>query len=352
MEIGRGQSPQPSPAELKHSSDCEPGIERIRTADGFVYRNPDGGSLGRRELARIDALKIPPAWTDVWICTDPFGHLQATGRDARGRKQYLYHARWREVRDADKFDRMIAFAEALPSIRARVDTDLNRRKLSRERVLGAVVGIMDRTLVRVGNAEYMRANDTYGLTTLKSDHIEMRPDEVRLRFRGKSGKTHSLCVDEARIVRAIRGLRELPGQELFQYVDSDGRVHDIGSADVNAYLRESAGGGDMTSKDFRTWGGTLIVAEQLSTQPVPKTVQQRERMLTAAVHRAAQALGNTPAVCRRSYVHPQIVELYIRDGVAPLDLHSSHPRQGLSASEAALRDTLVALASRKASAAV
>lgn len=338
-------------AGLRHSSDCEPGIVRRRAGTGFSYRHADGSGLTAAERSRVEALKIPPAWTDVWICADPRGHIQATGRDSKGRKQYLYHLRWREVRDADKFDRVVAFGEALPAIRAHVDADLRRRALSRERVIAAVVGIMDRTLARVGNAEYERANSSFGLTTLKTDHVRVRPDEVRMRFRGKSGKVHALCVDDPRIVRAIRRLRELPGQELFQYLDADGHVRDVTSADVNEYLREISGGAEITSKDFRTWGGTLAVAEALATSPVPDSRLERERAVVAAVRQAASLLGNTPAVCRRSYVHPAILEHYIESAMT-LDPQSAPTRDGLRAEESALLELLATQSSSRATAVV
>lgn len=297
-------------ARLVISSDCEPGIRRVRRADGFAYIADTGERLSEEQLARIEALRIPPAWAEVWICADSRGHLQATGRDARGRKQYRYHEQWRAVRDGTKFERMLAFGEALPRIRRAVDRDLRRPRLDRARVLALVVAVLDATLIRVGNSAYLRENESFGLTTLRTEHAEVGRARVRLRFRGKAGKDLDVGIDDPRIARAIGRVRELPGQELFQYLDEDGEPKVIGSGDVNEYLRELAGT-EVTSKDFRTWGGSLTFTRALVTEPGKPS----QRAVTAALRHAADALGNTPAVCKRSYVHPGIAELYLGGGL-------------------------------------
>jgi DNA topoisomerase-1 len=290
-----------------------PGIRRLRVgANGharFRYVGPDGRPVRDLDtLARIDALRIPPAWTDVWITTDPRGHLQATGRDARGRKQYRYHPRFREVRDATKFDRMLAFGRALPAIRARVEHDLASPKLTRERVVATAVRLLDRTLIRVGHEEYVRENHSYGLTTLRRRHARVVGDAIELHFRGKGGKERRISVRDPRAARVVRRCEELPGQELFKYVDASGALHPISSEDVNAYLREAAGG-DFTAKDFRTWAGTVLAGQALR-ELCARAVGPRsaDRQLTSAIAAVAEVLGNTPAVCRKSYVHPWVIE--------------------------------------------
>ena len=250
-------------AGLRYSTDSRPGWTRHRAGRGFSYRDTDGSTIRDAEtIARIRALAIPPAWTDVWICPWPNGHLQATGRDARGRKQYRYHARWRARRDTDKFDRMLAFAKALPRIRKRCDADLARRGLPREKVLAAVVRLLELTLIRVGNDEYARLNRSFGLTTLRDRHVRVERSAIRFRFRGKSGKQHEVGLRDRRLARVVRTCQELPGQELFQYVDEDGLVRDVTSDDVNDYLRQ-VGGGAFTAKDFRTWAGTVLAYRAL-----------------------------------------------------------------------------------------
>src|SRR6188508_2063078 len=244
-------------AGLRHSSDDRPGITRRRSGRGFAYRDRDGATIRDEQvLARIRSLAIPPAWTDVWICPSPIGHIQATGRDARGRKQYRYHPRWRARRDAGKFDRMLEFADALPAIRARCDADLARRGLPREKVLAAVVRLLELTLIRVGNDEYARLNKSFGLTTLKDHHAVVDGSTVHFRFRGKTGKIQEVDLRDRGLAGIVRRCQELPGQELFQYVDDDGEIRDVASDDVNAYLREASGGAGFTAKDFRTWAGT------------------------------------------------------------------------------------------------
>jgi DNA topoisomerase-1 len=255
-------------------------------------------------LARIRSLAIPPAYTDVWICPSPHGHVQATARDARGRKQYRYHAEWKAWRDATKFERTLDFARALPKLRARIARDLRRNGLVRERVLATILRLLDRTHVRIGNEEYAKANRSYGLSTLRDRHAKVRGDEVLLHFRGKSGKEHHVALADARVARVVRRCGDLPGQHLFQYRDEEGALHRVGSNEVNEYLREVIGNG-FTAKDFRTWAATVSVAGSLLAHG-----KASEAMLRAAVERAANELGNTPAVCRRAYVHPAIMEAF------------------------------------------
>jgi DNA topoisomerase-1 len=298
-------------AGLRHVSDERPGITRHRQGKGFAYRLPKGGAVtDPAVLERIASLAIPPAWTGVWICTDPRGHIQATGRDQRGRKQYRYHPRWREVRDAAKYEHMLEFAEALPGIRARVTADMRRPGLSRERVLATVVHLLEATLIRVGNDDYADQNNSYGLTTLKDQHVAVQGSELRFRFKGKSGKEWRLRVADRRIARIVRACQELPGQELFQYVDEEGVVRDVTSADVNDYLREISGR-EITAKDFRTWAGTVLAA--LALQEVTEFDSQTaaKRHIKAAIERVAMRLGNTPAICRKCYVHPQVLDCYL-----------------------------------------
>lgn len=301
------------PKPFAYSSDAEPGIRRMSRGDGFLYFRPDGRPVRREsDLTRIAALVIPPAWTDVWICTDPRGHLQATGKDARGRKQYRYHPAWIAERDSNKFASLTDFARALPRIRRAVVRDLRRPALCKERVLAAVVRLMDQAFVRVGNERYRRENGSFGATTLRARHVRASRDGVVLDFRGKSGKRHTVRIDDARVVRVIRRCLELPGDVLFQYRDGD-TTRSISGADVNAYLK-SISGSDITSKDFRTWGGTVRAANLLwngdndATPPAGKTAMRA--CVRDAIKAAAQALGNTPAVCRRSYIHPRIFKCY------------------------------------------
>jgi DNA topoisomerase I len=298
-------------AGLRYSSDTRPGIERRRAGRGFSYRQPSGARVTDREtLARIRSLAIPPAWTEVWICTDPRGHLQATGRDARGRKQHRYHPRWRSTRDDSKFDRMIAFARALPGIRARTEEDLAKRGLPREKVLAVVIRLLELTLIRVGNDEYARLNRSFGLTTLRNRHATIEGTSVRFRFRGKAGRTHEVSLRDRRLASVIRRCQELPGQELFQYTDDDGEVRDVSSEDVNAYLRDISGG-DFTAKDFRTWAGTVLAYRALRALQPAGTKNDARRNVVAAIRETAGRLGNTAAVCRQSYVHPAMLEAYL-----------------------------------------
>jgi DNA topoisomerase-1 len=298
-------------AGLRWVSDERPGIRRRRRGKGFLYARADGSPVPEGpELARIRRLAVPPAWSDVWICPDPRGHLQATGRDARGRKQYRYHDRWREARDANKFDRIVAFGRALPRIRRRCSRDLGRAGLPRERVLAAIVRLLDESLIRVGNREYARDNKSFGLTTLRSRHVKVRGAEIRFSFRGKSGVEHSLGVSDKRVARVVRRLQDLPGQDVFQYLDEEGRRRGIDSSDVNDYLREISGS-DFTAKDFRTWTATVLAAEALREMQHFDGDVEAKKNVVAAIESVAARLGNTPAVCRRCYVHPAITDSYL-----------------------------------------
>ena len=303
-------------AGLRWSTDAKPGIVRRRAGRGFSYRAPDGSTIrDATTLARIRALAIPPAWTDVWICTDPRGHVQATGRDARGRKQHRYHAAYREHRDLAKFDRMIAFAGLLPTIRDRVDSDLGRPGLPREKVLAAVVRLLELTLIRVGNEEYARLNKSFGLTTLRDRHATVDGSRIRFRFSGKSGKRHEVTLRDRRLARVVARCQELPGQDLLQYEDDQGQVRDVRSEDVNDYLREAAGGADVTAKDFRTWAGTVLTYRALRALQPGETDREARRNVVEAIRQTSEALGNTPAVARKSYVHPAVLQAYLDGGL-------------------------------------
>jgi DNA topoisomerase-1 len=298
-------------ADLAYVSDSAPGIRRVRSGRGFRYVGPDGGPLrDPRELQRIRALAVPPAWRDVWICPDPHGHIQAVGRDARGRRQYRYHPRWRQLRDEAKFSRMVAFGRALPLIRARVDEALAKTRLSREKVLALVLRLLEITLIRVGNEEYARDNASFGLTTLRRRHVAVTGEQLRFRFKGKSGKEHAFGIRDRRLSRIVKRCQELPGQELFRYVDGAGRRRAIGSTDVNAYLR-ALSGRDFTAKDFRTWAGTVRAAYALRALAPFASGREAKRNVARAVESVAARLGNTPAICRRCYIHPVVVDSYL-----------------------------------------
>jgi DNA topoisomerase I len=298
-------------AQLRYVHDSMPGILRHKARNGFDYRLPDG-SLVRdiATLKRIRALVIPPAWIDVWICRDPNGHLQATGRDQRGRKQYRYHARWREVRDDAKYGKLLIFARVLPLIRARVEEDLKRPGLPRERVLAAVVRLMELTLFRVGNSEYARKNKSFGLTTLRDHHARIDGSHIHLSFRGKSGNRYESDINDRRLARIVKGCRDLPGYELFQFLDDDGNRQAVGSEEVNAYLREITGE-DITAKDSRTWAGTQLAAEALRALRDIDNESRRKKAIIRAVEKVARHLGNTQAVCRRCYIHPAVLDGYV-----------------------------------------
>lgn len=293
-------------AGLRYVTDSLPGIRRIRCGAGFRYLKPNGRRLtSQRELARIKALVIPPAWEDVWICPLENGHLQATGRDAKQRKQSRYHVKWQEVRDGTKYDRMLAFGHALPRLRRRIKRDLARRGLSREKVLATVVELLETTLIRVGNEEYARENRSFGLTTMRSSHVDVSGSLLRFEFRGKSGVAHSIDLRDPRLARIVKRCQELPGQQLFQYVDQQDQRHDVDSSDVNDYLREATGE-DFTSKDFRTWMATVFAASLLHRARPAASRSQATRNFAKVIERVARQLGNTKAVCRKCYVHPAV----------------------------------------------
>jgi DNA topoisomerase-1 len=297
-------------AGLTYVSDLDPGIRRRKAGHGFNYLDPDGKPVtGEPTLDRIRKLAIPPAWTDVWICPSPRGHIQATGRDAKGRKQYRYHERWREVRDLHKYDRLIAFGRALPKLRAQVERDLARHGLPREKVLAAVIRVMEITLIRVGNEEYARANRSFGLTTLRDRHAKIGARKAVFEFRGKSGKVHRTGFSDRRLARIVKACQDLPGQHLFQYLDHDGRRHSVESADVNAYLRDVLGE-DFSAKDIRTWAGTIAAARALVTLPRWASEAEARHNIVICVKAVAGVLGNTPAVCRKAYIHPAVLEAY------------------------------------------
>jgi DNA topoisomerase I len=297
-------------AGLSYLSDEKPGISRKRIGKGFSYRTAQGAKPDAATLKRITSLAIPPAWTDVWICPRPDGHIQATGRDARGRKQYRYHARFREIRESTKYHRMLAFAESLPAVRAKVQKHLSQRGLTRQKVLAAVVHLLEATLIRVGSDEYARTNKSYGLTTLKNRHVDVSGSTLKFNFKGKSGKVWKLNMRDRRIAKVIRACQDLPGQELFQYVDDDGEARDVTSSDVNDYLREITGD-DITAKDFRTWHGTVLAALALSEFQRFDSEAGAKRNIRDAIQRVAARLGNTPTICRKCYVHPEILSTYV-----------------------------------------
>ncbi|HET7028467.1 MAG TPA: hypothetical protein VFI28_12305 [Candidatus Limnocylindrales bacterium] len=306
----------PSPAAarsigLRHSRDDEPGILRRRSGDEWAFETSDGQAVtDEAVVSRIVALAIPPAWTSVWICADDRGHLQATGRDARGRKQYRYHRAFRAHREAAKFEELIAFGRALPKIRERVESDLRLPGLSREKVLAACVRVLDLTLVRVGNEEYARANRSFGLTTLRDRHAKIEGGRVRFRFRGKSGKVHEVGIRDRRLASIIKRCQDLPGQDLFQYVDDDGLTRDVASDDVNDYLREIAGP-DVSAKMFRTWSATVLAGRALTAFRDEETGRATKRHVVEAMKEVADRLGNTPTVARNSYVHPAVLDAYL-----------------------------------------
>jgi DNA topoisomerase-1 len=326
-------------AGLRYVGDAVLGIIRRRRGKSFSYFGPSGRTLrDENVLRRIRSLVIPPAWTDVWICPFANGHLQATGRDARRRKQYRYHHRWREERDETKYERMIDFARALPRMRTRINRDLRRRGLPREKVLAAVARLLETTLVRVGNDEYARDNRSFGLTTLRDEHAKVRGSKIEFDFLGKSGIGHEVETQDSRLARIVRECQNLPGQELFQYVDAGGRVRDVGSEDVNRYLREISGQ-DFTAKDFRTWAGTSLAAQALREFEEFDSQAAAKRNITRAIERVAERLGNTTAVCRKSYVHPAVIEAYLdRSLIKTLKRRT----------EAELRDSLTTLSPEEA----
>ncbi len=314
-------------AGLRYVDDTIPGYSRKRTRSGFAFYDTNGKVLAdEAEIARIKSLAIPPAYERVWICPFPNGHVQATARDAKGRKQYRYHKKWREVRDSGKYESTLAFALALPALRERVSADMAKDCMNREKVLATVVRLLEDTLIRVGNEGYAKENGSFGLTTLRAKHVKIEAEKrIKLKFRGKSGVEHALTVEDKRLARTIKRCRDLPGEVLFTYLDDDGNAQPVHSEDVNAYLREATGG-DFTAKDFRTWAGTVECAIQLERLGPAQNVAEAKRNVTLACANTAKRLGNTAAVCRKAYVHPAIVETYLDDRALILP----HPRDAKS----------------------
>jgi DNA topoisomerase-1 len=311
-------------AGLRYVSDTQPGIHRLKSGKSFRYRSADGKPLRDKEdLARIHALVIPPAWTDVWICANPLGHLQASGRDVRGRKQSRYHARWRQTRDATKYERMTAFAKVLPKLRRRIRHDLALPGLPKERILATLVRLMEVTLIRIGNEEYARTNHSYGLTTMRNRHVEVNGEKITFSFLGKSRVHHTIDLHDRRLAKIVKQCADIPGYELFQYLDHDGHHHSVDSSDVNAYLHEVTGQ-DFTAKDFRTWAGSVMASDLLREFGPFASEAEAKRNIVQAIAAVASKLGNTPSVCRKCYVHPAVLDAYlgsasVRSAQAKLD---------------------------------
>ncbi|MFC1460714.1 DNA topoisomerase IB [Microvirga arabica] len=306
-------------AGLLYVSDEEPGIRRKKSGKGFTYLKPDGSKVAdKATLDRIKSLAIPPAYTDVWICAKANGHIQATGRDAKGRKQYRYHPAFREVRESTKYEHMLEFAQGLPAIRKTIDEHMSLRGLPREKVLATVVHLLENTLIRVGNADYVKQNKSYGLTTLRDPHVKVDGGELRFQFKGKSGKTWKLQVKDRRIARIVKACQDLPGQDLFQYLDENGERQSVTSADVNAYLKEITGR-DITAKDFRTWAGTVLAALALKEFEEFDSEAKAKKNIRAAIEKVSGRLGNTPSICRKCYVHPEVFSSYM-DGELLLEV--------------------------------
>lgn len=326
---------------LRYVTDRMPGIRRQKAGRGFRFQYPTGQSVKEVDvLRRIRSLAIPPAWREVWICPDPAGHLQATGRDDRGRKQSRYHPNWRAIRDETKYAHLIAFGKALPKIRRRVERDLALPGLARNKVLASVVRLLELSLVRVGNEEYARENESYGLTTLRNRHVQVRGSNLRFHFRGKSGKWHDVSVHDRRLAKVVRSCQELPGQELFQYINDEGKRQALNSEDVNAYLRETSGQ-DFSAKDFRTWAGTVLTAFALQVVAEFPSQTQAKKNLVQAIKTVAQRLGNTPAVCRKCYIHPDIVQSYFEGGLAKALKGMSPPHQSKALRKLSLGEAAV-----------
>jgi DNA topoisomerase-1 len=331
-------------AGLRYVTDDKPGITRRRQGKGFSYRNAEGRPLRDAEtLQRIRSLAIPPAWTEVWICPDPDGHIQATARDARGRKQYRYHPAYRDARDHSKFRHMLEFSEVLPLLRDRIEHDLRAPDHSRRQLLATVVRLLDRTLIRVGNDEYARENKSFGLTTLRRRHVRVNGESLSFTFRGKSGVEHSITLEEPRLARIIQRCQDLPGHELFQYLDANRKRQAISSDDVNMYLRELTGR-DVTAKDFRTWGGTMLAAVELRAMGLAASRREADRNILRAIDAVAERLGNTRAVCRKYYVHPELLRAYLMGVTVPLPEVPGRRRDRRRQREAALRrDEIIVL---------
>jgi len=333
-------------AGLYYASDADAGLTRVKSGRAFAYRGVDGRAVrDRATIERVRSLAIPPAWQKVWIAPKANAHLQATGRDARGRKQYRYHPRWTAVRDETKYTRMLAFARVLPAIRRRVAADLRRAPLSRERVLATVVALLERTLIRVGNDEYARTNGSFGLTTLLDRHVDVRGRRVRFRFRAKSGVVQKIDLEDALLARSVQRCQDLPGQTLFQYVDETGVQRAISSTDVNAYIRDVAGE-EFTAKDFRTWSGTVLAACALCADIELGSATARQRFVSEAIGEVAARLGNTKAVCRKCYVHPTVIDAFLEgETIAPFVPATGAAKSGrrqLSGEEAAVVKLLTA----------
>jgi DNA topoisomerase-1 len=298
-------------AGLRYVSDQKPGIRRERIDDTIVYIDPKGNRIDDPgKIERINKLAIPPAWTDVWICTDPRGHIQATGRDPKGRKQYRYHQRWREVRDETKYERMIAFGKALPAIRERIEHDLRLPGLPRPKVLATVVRLLEVSLIRVGNTEYARDNKSYGLTTMRDKHVTVSGSTIEFKFKGKSGKYHNIDIKDRQLAKIVKQCRDIPGYELFQYIDEAGERQDVDSSAVNAYLQEITGEA-FTAKDFRTWAGTVLASLALRELEPAESDTQAKKNIVRTIEHVAERLGNTPAICRKCYVHPTVLNAYL-----------------------------------------
>ncbi|MDQ2689858.1 MAG: DNA topoisomerase IB [Chloroflexota bacterium] len=326
-------------AGLRYVTDDGPGIRRRRAGKGWTYTDADGNRIADpKRVAWFNRLAIPPAWTEVWICPDRRGHIQATGRDARGRKVYRYHPRWRDVREEAKYGRMLAFARALPAIRRRVEADLDRPGLPREKVLAAVVALLERTRIRVGNEQYARDNRSFGLTTLRDRHARIRGGQMTFAFKGKSGKAHEVEVADRRLARIVARCQDLPGQQLFQYVDDDGQRRGVASDDVNAYLREITGQ-DFSAKDFRTWAGTVLAAMALQEFREFDSEAEAKKNVVRAIETVAEKLGNTPAVSRASYVHPKVIDAYLEGDLL---------REAREEADRKLRDEIEALTPEEA----
>ena len=313
-------------AGLRYVTDEKPGITRRKSGKGWSYRDPRGQKISKTEvIARINKLAVPPAYEDVWICPQADGHIQATGRDAKGRKQYRYHERFREVQESAKYEHMLAFAKLLPGIRAKCAEHMKLPGLPREKVLATIVHLLESTMIRVGNADYVKQNKSYGLTTLNDRHVKIEKGELRFRFKGKSGKEWNLSHKDKRIAKIVRQCQDLPGQHLFQYVGEDGERHEVTSSDVNAYLREIAGQG-VTAKYFRTWTGTVLAALALSEFEIFDSDAAAKKNIRAAIEQVAARLGNTPTVCRKCYVHPAIIDGYLDKALA-LELREEVERE-------------------------
>jgi DNA topoisomerase-1 len=330
---------------LRYVMDSQPGIRRRKSGRGFSYLNPDGSKVADKQvLKRIRSIVIPPAWSDVWICRFTNGHVQATGRDAKGRKQYRYHVLFRDIRESTKFEHMMMFARVLPTIRAAVHEHMGRRGLPREKVLATVVHLLETTLIRVGNDDYARQNDSYGLTTLRNRHVAVDGSQLRFQFIGKGGKKWSLAIRDRRVAKIIKACQDLPGQELLQYIDGDGQLQDVSSADVNDYLYEVTGE-NVTAKDFRTWAGTVLAALALHELEEFDSAAKAKKNVRAAIERVASRLGNTPTICRKCYVHPEVLNSYLEGSLlqkmkSEADRELRDELEGLSPEEAAVLASL------------